>query len=114
MYDVTCFLYIPLLRSNISCEDVLGMPMAVDEGGDGANSFYVRESFQSPTWQACFESKSTQQKHNKRIRAALLDGDGLRATIKDFAKARGQRPQNRGSSVRTSIACRHELLGSLV
>ena len=88
--------------------------MAVGEVGDGANSCPVENSPRAPTWQACFESKSTQQKHNKRIRAALLDGDGLRATIKDFAKARGQRPQNRGSSVRTSIACRHELLGSLV
>ena len=42
MYDVTCFLYILYVitppRSNIPCEDMLGIPMTLDDDGDGAYS----------------------------------------------------------------------------
>ena len=95
-------------RVDIPCEGMLGIPMAVDDDQQRQFLVSVREvsSGSSDLAGLLREQKHTAKAHNKRIKAALLDGEGLRATIKDVTKARGQRPQNRGS-VRTSIACRH-------
>ena len=105
MYDVTCFLYILYVitppRSNIPCEDMLDIPMAVDDKRDGANSLSavrLRNFQEHRIWQACFRAKASQQSTQQASRAALLDGECLRATIKDCTKARGQRPQNRGNA----------------
>ena len=44
------------------------------------------------------QSNTPQSTHNKQIGQPYCAESGLRATIKDFAKARGQRPQNRGNA----------------
>ena len=119
MYDVTCFLYflhtITPLRSNIPCEDTLDIPMTLD-----ATATTIPSPISSnipeprPGWFASEQSNTPQSTHNKRIKA-LLDGECLRATIKDVTEARGQRPQNRGSvctSHRMQPCC--NVLGSLV
>ena len=83
----------PHHRVNIPCEDVLDTPMSVDDDGDGANSLSDRKVLE-------LNLAGLQKRHTASTkqanRAALLDGACLRATIKDFTKARGQRPQNRG------------------
>ena len=47
------------------------------------------------------QSNTPQSTHNKQIGQPYCAESGLRATIKDFAEARGQRPQNRGQRART-------------
>ena len=107
MYDVTCFLYflhtITPLRSNIPCEDTLDIPMTLD-----ATATTIPSPISSnipeprPGWLASEQSNAehTQQAN----RAALLDGECLRATTKDVTKARGQRPQNRMQCAHSSHA----------
>ena len=73
MYDVTCFLYFLYVitppRSNISCEDMLGIPMAVDDDRWRQFLVSVREVSQSSELAGYFRAKASQQKaHNKLIR----------------------------------------------
>ena len=77
--------------------------------GDDDNSLSVRATFpdEPRPGRLASRAKAHSKARNKQIgQPYWTESVCLRATIKDFAKARGQRPQNRGS-VRTSIACRH-------
>ena len=53
----------PHHRVHIPCEDMLDIPMAVEEDGDGANSCPVEKSPWSSDLAGLLQSKSTQQKH---------------------------------------------------
>ena len=44
------------------------------------------------------QSNTPQSTHNKQIGQPYCAESGLRATIKNVTKARGQRPQNRGNA----------------
>ena len=89
---------------------MLDIPMTLD-GSDGDNSLCPFEKFprgRAPTWQACFGAKTHSKSTLQASRAALLDGECLSQSNHQHPRqGAGAASANRGSSVRTSIACRH-------
>ena len=73
--------------------------MAVDDDGDGANSLPDAEGSRAPDLAGLLrEQKHHSKARNKQAGQPYCAESGLRATIKDVTKARGQRPQNRGNA----------------